>query len=84
MMGNRTMEDLDIDEVDLQNLLDELTDGKNNLAQHTGYLPRQWVLGSSPCLPGHVLKDNSDLPLLEPEGQFRKQAQYRHTSDGSD
>ena len=25
-----------------------------------------------------VVKDNSDLPLLEPEGPFRKQAQYRH------
>ena len=38
------------------------------------YLPRQWVLGSSL----RVHEDNSDLPLLEPEGRFRKQAQKRH------
>ena len=36
------------------------------------------VLGSSPSVPGHVLEDNSDLPLLEPEGQFKQQAQDRH------
>ena len=26
----------------------------------------------------HVLEDNSNLPLVELEGRFRKQAQYRH------
>ena len=26
----------------------------------------------------HVLEDNSDLPLLEPGGRFRKQSQYGH------
>ena len=42
MMGHRTMEDVDIDEADSQQLLDELTDAKNHLAQHNGYLPGQW------------------------------------------
>ena len=31
MMGNRTVEDLDIDEADFQQLLGELTDANNNL-----------------------------------------------------
>ena len=31
MMGNRTKEDLDIDEADFPQLLDELTDAKNSL-----------------------------------------------------
>ena len=30
--------------------------------------------------PGHVVEDNTDLPLLEPEVRFRKQDQYRHKS----
>ena len=51
---------------------------KINLVQHNGYLPRQWLLGSSPRVPGHVLADNSDLSLLEPQAWFRKQAQCRH------
>ena len=85
MVGNRTMEDLDIDEADFQQLLDELTDAKNNLAQHNGYLPRPWVLGSSLRVLGHVLEYTSDLPLPESEGRWRKQAQCRHKmSDGSD
>ena len=79
MMGNRTMETLDdFDESDLQHLLDVLTDAKNNLVQHNENLPRKWVWVSSPRVPGHVLKDNSDLPLLQPQGRFRKQAQYKH------
>ena len=45
-------------------MLDELTDAKNNLVQHTGSLPRHWILGSSLRLPGPVLEDSSDLPLL--------------------
>ena len=36
------------------------------------------VVGSAPRLPGHVLEDNTDPALLELEGQFRKQAQYRY------
>ena len=44
MMGNRTVEILDdIDESDLRQLLDELTDAKNNLAQQNVCLPRKWV-----------------------------------------
>ena len=69
---------LDIDVVDFQQLLDGLKDAKNNLVQHDGYLPRQRVLGSSPCVPGHVIEDNSHLPLLELECGFRTQAQLRH------
>ena len=76
MMGNRTMEDLLIDEAECQQLLDELTDAKNN---HNGHLPRQWVLGSSLRVLGHALEDSSDLSLLELESPFRKQAQYRDT-----
>ena len=64
MMRNRTMEDMGIDEADVQQLLDELTGAKNNLVQHSGYLPRQWVLGSSPGFPDHALEDNSDVSLL--------------------
>ena len=45
MMGNRKMEDLDIDEAYFRQLLDELTETKNNLVQPNGYLPRQRVLG---------------------------------------
>ena len=51
-----------------------------------------WVLGEKTGLsdqhrgvPGHVLEDNTAPALLEREGQFRKQAQYRYKmSDGSD
>ena len=78
MVGNRTVEDLDIDEADFQQLLDELTDANNNLVQHNEYLPRHWVLGTFPRVPGHVLEDNSNLPLLELGCRFRKQAKYRH------
>ena len=38
--------------------------------------------GSFPRVLGHVLEDNSDLPLMEPVGGFRAQAHYRHMSDG--
>ena len=72
------LEDVDIVEAEVQQLLDEWTDSKSNLVQNNGYLPRQGVPGSSPRVSGHALEDNSDLPLLEPEGQFRQQAQYRH------
>ena len=42
MMGNRTVEILDdIDESDLRQLLDELTDAKNNLVQQNVYLQRK-------------------------------------------
>ena len=73
-----TMEDVDTDEADFQQVLDESTDAKNHLVQHNGYLPRQWVFGSAPRVPVHVFDDNSDVPLLESEGWFRKQAPYRH------
>ena len=74
MMGNRTMEDLGIDEEYVQQLLDEVLAAKK-LVQHNGYLPRHYVLGSSPRVSGHVLDDNPDLPLLVQECRFRKKAQ---------
>ena len=33
---------------DFQTMLDELTDAKNSLVQHNGYMPRQWVFGLIP------------------------------------
>ena len=71
MMGNRTLEDLDIDGADVQQLLDELTNAKDTLVDHNGYLPRHHVLGSSPRVPGHAFEENSDLPLLENVGWQR-------------
>ena len=67
MMGNRTMEDLDIDEAECQLLLDELTDAKNNLVQHTGHVLGYWVWDHHFVFLD-VLEDNSDLPPLEFEG----------------
>ena len=78
VMGNQTLGDMDMDEADVQQLLDELTDTTNNLAQHSGYLAGRWVIGSAPRVPGHVHEDNTDPPLLELDGQFRKQARYRY------
>ena len=43
-----------------------------NTCRDTGFLEH------SSCSFGHVLEDSSNLPLLELEGRFRKQAQYRH------
>ena len=59
-------------------MLDELTDAKNSLVQHNGYMPRQWVFGLIPRVPGHMLEENSDLPNLDPEGRFRRIAEMRH------
>ena len=63
---------------DFQTMLDELTDAKNSLVQHNGHMPRQWVFGLIPRVPGHMLKENSDLPNLDPEGRFRRIAEMRH------
>ena len=63
---------------DFQTMLDELTDAKNSLVQHYGYMPRQWVFGLIPRVPGHILEENSDLPNLDPEGRFRRIAEMRH------
>ena len=65
-------------EFDFQTMLDELTDAKNSLVQQNGYMPRQWVSGMIPQVPGHMLEDNPDLPNLDPEGRFRKIAEMRH------
>ena len=46
--------------------------------QHNGYMPRQWVFGLIPRVPGHMLEENSDLPNLDPEGRFRRIAEMRH------
>ena len=78
VMFNRTTADVEIDEADFQQLSDELTAAKNNLVQHNGYMPRHCVFGPAPRVPGHVLVDKADLPLLELEDWFRKQAQHIH------
>ena len=65
-------------EGDFQTLLDELTDAKNSLVQQNGYMPRQWVFGLIPRMPGHMLEENPDLLNLDPEGRFRKIAEMRH------
>ena len=49
-MGYRTVEDIDVSQNDFQTMLDELTDAKNSLVQHNGYMPRQWVFGLIPHL----------------------------------
>ena len=51
------------------------------MGSHKSGQERLEQLERCPCahrVLGHVLVDNSDLPLLELEGRFRKQAQYRH------
>ena len=77
-MGYRIVEDIDVSQSDFQTMLDELTDAKNSLVQHNGYMPRQWVFGLIPRVPGHLLEENSDLPNLDPEGRFRRIAKMRH------
>ena len=67
-----------VSQSDFQTMLDELTDAKNGLVQHNGYMPRQWVFGLIPWVPGHMLEENSDLPNLDPEGRFRRIAEMRH------
>ena len=77
-MGYRFVEDIDVSQSDFQTMLDELTDAKNSLVQHNGYMPRQWVFGLIPRVAGHMLKENSDLPNLDPEGRLRRIAEMRH------
>ena len=72
------LEDIDVSQSDFQTMLDELTDAKNSLVQHNGYMPRQWVFGLISTVPGHMLEENSDLHLLDPEGRFRRIAEMRH------
>ena len=77
-MGYNILEDIDVSQSDFQTLLDELTDAKNSLVQQNGYMPRQWVFGTIPRVPGHLLGENPDLPNLDPEGRFRRIAEMRH------
>ena len=42
------VEDIDVSQSDFQTMLDELTDAKNSLVQHNGYMPRQWAFGLIP------------------------------------
>ena len=77
-MGCRIVEDIDVSQSDFQTMLDELTDAKNSLVQHNGYMPRQWVFGLIPRVPGHMLEENSDLPNLDLEGRFRRISEMRH------
>ena len=71
-MGYRIVEDIDASQSDFQTMLDELTDAKNSLVQHNGYMPRQWVFGLIPRVPGHMHEENSDLPHLDPDGWIQK------------
>ena len=71
-------EDIDVSQNDFQTLLDELTDAKNSLMQQNGYMPKQWVFGTIPRVPGHLLEENPDLPNLDPEGRFKRIAEMRH------
>ena len=48
-MGFRIVEDIDVSQSDFQTMLDELTDAKNSLVQHNGYMPRQWGVRSDSC-----------------------------------
>ena len=77
-MGYRIVEDIDVSQSDFQTMLDELTDANNSLVQHNGYVPRHWVFGLIPRVPGHRLEENSDLLNLDPEGRFRRIAEMRH------
>ena len=77
-MGYRIVEDVDVSQSDFRTMLDELTDAKNSLVQHNGYMPRQWVFGLIPRVPGHMLEENSDLPNLDPDGRFRRMTEMRH------
>ena len=77
-MGYRIVEAIDVSQSDFQTMLDELTDAKNSLVHPNGYMPRQWVFGLIPRVPGHMLEENSDLPNLDPEGRFRRIAEMRH------
>ena len=79
--GYKILKDIDVSEGDFQTLLeltDELTDAKNSLVQQNGHMPRQWVFGLIPRMPGHMLEENPDLPYLNPDGRFRKIAEMRH------
>ena len=77
-MEYRIVEDIVVSHSDFQTVLDELTDAKNSLVQHNGYMPRQLVFGLLPRVPGHMLEEDADLPNLDPEGRFRKIAEMRH------
>ena len=77
-VGYRIVEDIDVSQSDFQTMLDELTDAKNSLLQHNGCMPRQWVFGLNPRVPGHMFEENPDLPNLDPVGGFRKIAEMRH------
>ena len=78
MMENPTMEHMIIGEVDVQKLLDELTD-TTTISRNTMDTCRDnGFVGSLLRVLGDVLEDNTDLPLLAFAGRFRKQAQNRH------
>ena len=47
-VGYTILEDIDVSQSDFQTMLDELTDAKNSLVQHNGYMARQWVFGLIP------------------------------------
>ena len=77
-MGYKILEDIDVSQNDFQTLFDELTDAKNSLVHQNGHMPRQWVFGMIPRVPGHLLEEKADLPNLDPEGRFKGIAEMRH------
>ena len=52
--------------------------------RQVGKLAETMGFASSRRVLGHDLEGNRDLPLLELEGGFRKQAQYRQMLDDGD
>ena len=47
-MEYRIVGGIGVSQSNFQTMLDELTDAKNSLVQHNGYMPRQWVFGLIP------------------------------------
>ena len=53
-MGYRIVEDIDVSQSDFQTMLDELTDAKNSLVQHNGYIKTVGVRADSSGARSHV------------------------------
>ena len=41
-------------------------------------MPKRWVFGLEPKVPGHILDDSGNLPLLDPQGRFHEVMKIRH------
>ena len=51
--------------VDIHEAVSLSVKSQNQVERVKGYSPAQWVLGKSPTIPGHVLNENIELPLLD-------------------